>query len=133
MIQYLTQTQKHGLESLTHLEVYSDDQYMTLDLTARRNLELTKTLRTGERRGTLLWVLDQTRTPMGKRLIRSVLEKPLLNPTAINKRLNAVGELLGDSIRLDNIREILKDIFDMERLITRIVYGSVTPREMRSL
>lgn len=113
MIQYLTQTQKHGLESLTHLEVYSDDQYMTLDLTARRNLELTKTLRTGERRGTLLWVLDQTRTPMGKRLIRSVLEKPLLNPTAINKRLNAVGELLGDSIRLDNIREILKDIFDM--------------------
>ena len=122
MIQYLTQTQKHGLESLTHLEVYSDDQYMTLDLTARRNLELTK-----------LWVLDQTRTPMGKRLIRSVLEKPLLNPTAINKRLNAVGELLGDSIRLDNIREILKDIFDMERLITRIVYGSVTPREMRSL
>ena len=78
-------------------------------------------------------MLDQTRTPMGKRLIRSVLEKPLLNPTAINKRLNAVGELLGDSIRLDNIREILKDIFDMERLITRIVYGSVTPREMRSL
>lgn len=70
---------------------------------------------------------------MGKRLIRSVLEKPLLNPTAINKRLNAVGELLGDSVRLDNIRQELRDIFDMERLITRIVYGLVTPREMRSL
>ena len=120
MIHYLTQTQKHGLESLTHLEIYSDEKYMTLDLTARRNLELTRTLRSGERRGTLLWVLDQTKTPMGKRLIRSVLEKPLLNPTAINKRLNAVGELLGDSV-------------DMERLITRIVYGLVTPREMRSL
>ena len=133
LVRYLTQTQKHGLESLTHLEVYSDEQYMTLDLTARRNLELTKTLRTGDRKGTLLWVLDQTRTPMGKRLIRSVLEKPLINPTSINKRLNAVGELLSDSIRLDNIREILKDIFDMERLITRIVYGLVTPREMRSL
>ena len=106
---------------------------MTLDLTARRNLELTRTLRSGERRGTLLWVLDQTKTPMGKRLIRSVLEKPLLNPTAINKRLNAVGELLGDSVRLDNIRQELRDIFDMERLITRIVYGLVTPREMRSL
>ena len=133
MIHYLTQTQKHGLESLTHLEIYSDEQYMTLDLTARRNLELTRTLRSGERRGTLLWVLDQTKTPMGKRLIRSVLEKPLLNPTAINKRLNAVGELLGDSVRLDNIRQELRDIFDMERLITRIVYGLVTPREMRSL
>ena len=133
MIHYLTQTQKHGLESLTHLEIYNDEQYMTLDLTARRNLELTRTLRSGERRGTLLWVLDQTKTPMGKRLIRSVLEKPLLNPTAINKRLNAVGELLGDSVRLDNIRQELRDIFDMERLITRIVYGLVTPREMRSL
>lgn len=133
MIYYLTQTQKHGLESLTHLEIYSDEQYMTLDLTARRNLELTRTLRSGERRGTLLWVLDQTKTPMGKRLIRSVLEKPLLNPTAINKRLNAVGELLGDSVHLDNIRQELRDIFDMERLITRIVYGLVTPREMRSL
>ena len=121
------------MESLTHLEIYSDEQYMTLDLTARRNLELTRTLRSGERRGTLLWVLDQTKTPMGKRLIRSVLEKPLLNPTAINKRLNAVGELLGDSVRLDNIRQELRDIFDMERLITRIVYGLVTPREMRSL
>ena len=133
MIHYLTQTQKHGLESLTHLEIYSDEQYMTLDLTARCNLELTRTLRSGERRGTLLWVLDQTKTPMGKRLIRSVLEKPLLNPTAINKRLNAVGELLGDSVLLDNIRQELLDIFDMELLITRIVYGLVTPREMRSL
>ncbi len=133
MISYLTQTQRHGLESLTHLEIYSDAQYMTLDLTARRNLELTKTLRSGEKRGTLLWVLDKTKTAMGKRLIRSVIEKPLLNPTMINKRLNAVGELLEDTIRLDAIREVLQDIFDLERLITRIVYGSVTPREMRTL
>ena len=133
MIEYLTQTQKHGLESLQHLELYSDDQYMTLDLTARRNLELTRTLRSGEKKGTLLWVLDKTKTPMGKRLIHSVIEKPLLNPTTINKRLNAVGELLSDSIRLDQIRGILQDIFDLERLITRIVYGSASPREMRSL
>ena len=133
LIQYLSQTQKHGLESLTSLEIYSDNQYMTLDLTARRNLELTQTMRSGEKRGTLLWVLDKTQTPMGKRLLRAQIERPLVNPTAINKRLNAVGELRGDIIRLDNIRDILQGIFDMERLITRIVYGSVTPREMRSL
>lgn len=133
MIQYLTQTQRHGLESLNHLEIYSDEQYMTLDLTARRNLELTKTLRSGEKKGTLLWALDKTKTPMGKRLIRSVIEKPLLNPTSINKRLNAVGELKEDSIRLENIVDILQDIFDLERLMTRIVYGSASPREMRSL
>lgn len=78
MIEYLTQTQKHGLESLQHLELYSDDQYMTLDLTARRNLELTRTLRSGEKKGTLLWVLDKTKTPMGKRLIHSVIENHCL-------------------------------------------------------
>ena len=133
MVSYLTETQRHGLESLGELQLYSDEQYMTLDINARRNLELTQTLRTGEKVGTLLWVLDKTKTPMGKRLIRSVIEKPLVNPTSINKRLNAVGELISDSIRLDNIRETLSDIFDMERIITRIVYGSVTPREIRSL
>ena len=133
MLQYLVQTQKHGLESLTSLDIYSDNQYMTLDLTARRNLELIQTMRNGERRGTLLWVLDKTQTPMGKRLLLSQIVKPLINPTAINKRLNAVGELRNDTIRLDDIREVLRGIFDLERLITRIVYGSVTPREMRSL
>ena len=133
MIQYLTQTQKHGLESLTHLEVYSDDQYMTLDLTARRNLELTKTLRTGERRGTLLWVLDQTRTPMGKRLIRAWIEQPLLSPAQISRRLNAVEELSGDAILRGSLSEQLTGIYDLERLMSRIVYGSANGRELRSL
>lgn len=133
MIAYLMDTQRHGLESLRELQIYSDEQYMTLDLTARRNLELTKTLRSGEKTGTLLWVLDKTQTPMGKRLIRATIEKPLLNPSSITKRLNAVGELMSDSIRLANLRETLADIFDMERIVTRVVYGQVTPREIRSL
>lgn len=133
MIAYLMDTQRHGLESLRELQIYSDEQYMTLDLTARRNLELTKTLRSGEKTGTLLWVLDKTQTPMGKRLICATIEKPLLNPSSITKRLNAVGELMSDSIRLANLRETLADIFDMERIVTRVVYGQVTPREIRSL
>lgn len=133
MLRYLEETQKRGLENLKQLEVYSDEQYMTLDLTARRNLELTRTLRTGEKRGTLLWVLDRTKSPMGRRLIRSVIEKPLLSPTTINKRLNAVEELMSDSIRLDEIGEQLRQVTDLERLMSRIVYGSATPRELRAL
>ncbi len=133
MLRYLQETQKRGMENLKHLEIYSDEQYMKLDLTARRNLELTRTLRTGEKRGTLLWVLDRTKSPMGRRLIRSVIEKPLLSPTGINKRLNAVEELMSDPIRLDEVGLQLRQIADLERLMSRIVYGSASPRELRAL
>ena len=133
LLYYLQQTQQHGMDCLKTLDLYEDSQYMTLDLTARRNLELTQTLRSGEKKGTLLWVLDKTKTAMGKRKMRATIEKPLIDATAINKRLNAVAELVNDSILLSDIRESLSGIFDLERLITRIVYGNVSPRELKSL
>ncbi len=133
LLHYLSLTQKHGLDSIKTLDLYEDSQYMTLDLIARRNLELTQTLRSGEKKGTLLWVLDKTKTAMGKRRMRSTIEKPLIDATAINKRLNAVAELVGNSILLSDARDSLSGIFDLERLITRIVYGNVTPRELKSL
>lgn len=133
LVSYLYDTQHHGLESLCSIDVYEDKDYMRLDATARRNLELIQTIRSGEKRGSLLWVLDKTKTAMGKRLMRSWIEKPLLNPTLVNKRLNAVEELVSNSIRLEDILELLSKIFDIERLITKIVFGNVTPRELKSL
>ena len=133
LLHYLSLTQRHGMDCIKTLDIYEDTQYMTLDLIARRNLELTQTLRSGEKKGTLLWVLDKTKTSMGKRRMRATIEKPLIDATAINKRLNAVSELVNNSILLSDIRDSLAGIFDLERLITRIVYGNVTPRELKSL
>ncbi len=133
LLAYLYDTQRQGLDCLVNMNIYNDSQYMNLDLTARRNLELTGTLRTGEKKGSLLWVLDKTKTAMGKRLIRSYIEKPLVNPTVINNRLNSVDELVSHPIQLDDITESLAHIYDLERLMTRIVFGSVTPRELKSM
>ncbi len=133
LLDYLHQTQLRSLEGLTGLDVYSESEYMNLDIIARRNLEIVETMREKERKGTLLWVLDKTKTAMGKRLLRSYVEKPLINPTVIHKRLNAVEELVDNSIYLQELTECLSGIFDMERLITRIVYSSATPREVKSL
>ena len=94
---YLQRTQRTGIERLTQLQLYSGAQYMRLDYNARRNLELLETMRTKDKRGSLLGVLDKTRTPMGKRLIRSWIERPLLSPAAISRRLNAVEELMEDA------------------------------------
>lgn len=133
LLAYLYETQQKGLERITELFAVKPEQFMKLDMTARRNLELTQTMRTGEKRGTLLWVLDKTKTAMGKRLLRSYLEKPLLNPATINKRLNAVEELYADTLLRCDLTEQLCGIFDLERLMTRIIYGSATPREFRAL
>lgn len=130
---YLAQTQKRGIECLRMLELFAAEEYMTLDITACRNLELVRTLRAGEKRGTLLWVLDQTRTAMGKRLLRAWLEKPLLSPSRITRRLNAVGELVDSAVLLGEVRAGLEEIFDLERLLTRIAFGNATPRELKSL
>lgn len=132
-LDYLYTTQMSGLERLDHLEVYSDVQFMRLDLTARRNLELTETLRSKEKRGSLLGVLDRTKTAMGKRLIRSWIEQPLIHPAPITRRLNAVEELVGDTVLCGDIVDQLADVYDLERIMTRIVYGSANAREMRSL
>ena len=130
---YLKQTQRTGMERMNQIELYTDAQYMRLDLNARRNLELLETMRSKEKRGSLLWVLDKTKTAMGKRLIRTWIEQPLLSPAQISRRQNAVEELTQDSILRDSIAEELAGIYDMERLMTRVVYGSANARELRSL
>lgn len=130
---YLKRTQRTGLERMTELRLFSEAQYMHLDLNARRNLELTETMRSKEKRGSLLWVLDKTRTAMGKRLIRSWIEQPLLSPAQILRRQSAVEELVGSAALRDDIAEGLSGIHDLERLMSRIVYGASNARELRSL
>lgn len=133
LLHYLAETQKTGLERLIHIDYYNEKQFVNLDLVARRNLELTQTMRTGERRGSLLWVLDRTKTAMGKRLIKNFVEQPLNNPATINKRLNAVDELYQDMVLCQEITHALGGIFDMDRLMTKVVFGNATPRDLKSL
>lgn len=133
LIRYLSRTQISGLERINNIELYSEDKTMRLDMNARRNLELLETMRNKERRGSLLWVLDQTKTAMGKRLIRSWIEQPLMSPARIILRQNAVEELVGDREKADLVIEQLTGIFDLERIMTRIVYGSANGRDLRSL
>ncbi|HBT63559.1 MAG TPA: DNA mismatch repair protein MutS [Ruminococcaceae bacterium] len=132
-LNYLYATQMSGLERITNLDIYSDVQFMKLDLTARRNLELLETMRSKEKRGSLLGVLDHTKTAMGKRLIRSWIEQPLINISQISRRHNAVDELVSDTMLRGDLEEMLRDIYDLERIMTRIVYGSANARELRSL
>ena len=133
LINYLKETQKNGLERINKIELFSDKQFMNLDYNTQRNLELTATMLNKGKRGSLLWVLDKTKTAMGKRLIRSWLEHPLLNVSAINNRQSAVEELVNNNILRLDIVDALSGIFDIERLMTRIVYGSANGRELRSL
>ena len=133
LLAYLKETERGGLSCMDSLDLYSGEQFMQLNLTTRRNLELLETMRTKEKRGSLLWVLDRTRTAMGKRLIRSWVERPLLSPAGISRRLNAVEELCGDSILRDNLSDQLYGVHDLERLMSRIVFGSANGRELRSL
>jgi DNA mismatch repair protein MutS len=133
LLSYLEETQRTGIERISQPEIYSGSQYMKLDLNARRNLELLETMRNKEKRGSLLWVLDKTKTAMGKRLIRSWIEQPLLSPARISRRLNAVEELCKDSIFRGTLSDELEGIHDLERLMSRIVYGSANGRELRSL
>jgi len=133
VLEYLYETGVSGNISVNHVEVYTDNQYMRLDMTAVRNLEITETMRTKSKRGSLLWVLDKTKTAMGKRLLRSWLTKPLLNITAINLRQNAVEELISDAILRGEIAENLIGIRDIERTMTKIVYGSCSAKELRSV
>ena len=133
LLDYLEQTQQASLAALNHLEVYHQGQYMELDMIARRNLELCETMRTKEKTGTLLWVLDKTRTAMGSRLIRQWLEKPLYNPLQIVRRQQAVGALCDDVIARTALGDALKRVFDMERLIGRVTYGTANCRDLRAL
>lgn len=133
LLKYLYDTQKTDLSHIRTLNFYESGQFMELDYTARRNLELCETLRSGEKKGSLLWVLDRTKTPMGGRLIRSWIEKPLLNPAAIGRRLSAVEELTRNNALRDMLFAELKGISDIERIIGRVVYGTANGRDLRSL
>ena len=133
LLNYLHETQKHGVERIKTVQNYADAQYMRLSPVTRANLELTETMRGREKRGTLLWVLDKTETSMGKRLLRSWIEQPLVDADAINARLCAVQALYSASIARADLKEALGHVFDIERLTTRILYGSATPREVKAL
>ena len=133
LLHYLYETQKTDLSHINDLDYYEQGRFMELDLTARRNLELTETLRGKEKRGSLLWVLDKTKTPMGGRCIRSWLERPLLSVTAISKRNSAVAALVDNLIVREELIAAMTGLGDMERLIGRIVYGTAGGRDMASL
>ena len=133
LLQTLITLQRNPLAHINQLHYYTNSRFMELDMDARRNLELTETLRTKEKKGTLLWVLDKTQTAMGSRMLRSWLEKPLLDPLQIGKRHTAVEELVNDAICRSELQEALKGVTDLERVTTRIVTGSVNGRELLSL
>ncbi len=129
---YLIETQKNSLSQLTTITPYSTNKFMVIDTSTRRNLELTETLREKQKRGSLLWVLDKTKTAMGARLLRSYIEQPLIVKEDIEKRQDAIEEINEDLINRDEIREYLNPIYDLERLISKIAYKSAGPRDLIS-
>lgn len=130
LLQYLYETQKTSLNHMTTLTPYSASKYMILDSFTRRNLELLETLREKQKRGSLLWVLDKTKTAMGARMLRTFIEQPLVEKKEITKRLDGIEELNDNVISREEIREYLNPVYDLERLIGRISYQSATPRDL---
>ncbi len=133
LLSYIRETQKSDISYIKDLNIYSDGQYMEMDINTRRNLELTETMRTKEKKGSLLWVLDKTRTAAGARLLRQWVEHPLLSVNEITKRQNAVEELLGNYILREEIGALLDGVLDLERLITKIVYGTANGKDLRAV
>ena len=133
LLDYLITTQKADLSYLKTPDLFIAGRFMELDYTTRRNLELTETLRSGEKRGSLLWVLDKTKTPMGSRTLRSWMERPLLDPEAITYRSSAVAELVNSGILRDELRDELRGIGDLQRIIGRIVFGTANARDLAAL
>ena len=127
---YLQETQKTALSHMATIRPYSAEKYMLIDSSSRRNLELVETLREKQKRGSLLWVLDKTKTAMGARTLRSYVEQPLIDQEEIENRLSAIEELNEHPMLRDEIREYLQPIYDLERLISRISYKSANPRDM---
>lgn len=129
LLQYLYETQKTELTHFTHIYPYLTNKYMLLDSSTRRNLELSETLRDKQKRGSLLWVLDKTKTAMGGRLLRSMLEQPLIEKAEMERRLDAIEELNRDSVSRDELREYLNPIYDLERLLSKVTYKTANPRD----
>lgn len=130
VLQYLIETQKNSLDQLTHITPYVTSRYMVMDTSTRRNLELSETLREKTKRGSLLWVLDKTKTAMGARLLRSFIEQPLIDPEEICARYDAVTELNASLITRDELREYLDAVYDLERLMGKVSYRSANPRDL---
>jgi DNA mismatch repair protein MutS len=130
LLKYLYETQKNNLENISEIHPYSTGKYMILDSSTRRNLELVETLREKQKRGSLLWVLDKTKTAMGARLLRSYVEQPLIDREEIEHRQEAIEELNANIITRDELREYLNPIYDLERLITRVTYMTANPRDL---
>lgn len=133
LMQYLIETQKNSLSHLTQIIPYSTNKFMILDTSTRRNLELCETLREKQKRGSLLWVLDKTKTAMGARMLRSYIEQPLIDKESIIKRQKAIEELNKSLITRDELREYLSPIYDLERLISKVAYKSANPRDLIAL
>ena len=127
---YLFETQKTSMAHMTQIHPYAAEKYMVIDSSSRRNLELVETLREKQKRGSLLWVLDKTKTAMGARMLRNFVEQPLIDIDQINERLDAVEELNQKAISRDEIREYLNPVYDLERLVSKISYQTANPRDL---
>ncbi len=130
LLKYLYETQKNSLGHITTLTPYTNGKYMIIDGSSRRNLELVETMREKSKIGSLLWVVDKTKTAMGARMLRSYVEQPLINKQAIEERLDAIETFNSHLITRDEIREYLNPIYDLERLISRVTYQTANPRDM---
>lgn len=130
LLHYLYDTQKTDLNHITHINSYLASKFMLLDSSTRRNLELAETLREKQKRGSLLWVLDKTKTAMGARTLRSYLEQPLIEKSEMEKRLDAIEELNQDAVSRDELREYLNPIYDLERLLGKVTYKTANPRDL---
>ena len=133
LLSYVADMQRSDISYISELEIYSGGQYLEMDVNTRRNLEITETLRNKDRKGSLLWVLDKTETAPGARMLRSWIEHPLRNQRAIVRRQGAVGELFGNYMLREELCELLSGVLDLERIMTKIVYGSANARDLRAL
>ena len=133
LLDYLIETQKTDISYIKELQVYTEGQYMELDINTRRNLELTETMRTKEKKGSLLWVLDRTKTSPGARLLRQWVEHPLLSPAHITRRQGAVEEFFSNFMKREEAGELLSHVLDLERLLTKIVYGTSNAKDLRAV
>lgn len=133
LFDYINDTQKISVSRFTSIEILNGDSFMGLDLNARRNLELTETLRNKERKGSLLWVLDSAKTSMGRRLLKNWIEQPLKSPARIIERLDAVDALRKKSVILYELQALLERVYDLERLMTKVVYKRANPRDLKAL
>ncbi|MBS6195280.1 MAG: DNA mismatch repair protein MutS [Clostridiales bacterium] len=130
MFRYLLETQKNAMEHMNKITPYVTEKYMLIDSSSRRNLELVETLREKQKRGSLLWVLDKTKTAMGARMLRNFVEQPLVDADEINERLDAITELNMQAMLREEIREYLNPVYDLERLVSKISYRSANPRDL---